>query len=79
MLKIKRLNANGNEMECLVKVEEISYVTEKEIEDEPLFDGEGNQVDTKHNENVYIVFLGNYERIVVPKATYDTLVPLLTK
>lgn len=73
MLKIKRLNRNGNEMECLVNVEDIDYVTEKEIADEPLFDSNGNQVDVQHNDNVYLVCFKNGTRIFVTKETYDKL------
>ena len=73
MLKIKRLNRNGNEMECLVKIEDVEYVTEKEIPDQPLFDEDGNQVDTKHNDNVYLVSFKNGTRIFVTKETYDKL------
>ena len=73
MLKIKRLNRNGNEMECLVNIEDVDYVTEKEIEDQPLFDENGNQVDTKHNDNLYLVCFKNGTRIFVTKETYDKL------
>lgn len=73
MLKITRLNRSGHEVECLIKLEDIEGVTEKEVADEPLYDACGNQVDVKKNDNIFKVYLSNGKAIYVAKATYDKL------
>ena len=46
MLKLKRLNRKQNEVECLIVVEDIDGLTEKEMEPQVLYDENGNVAQT---------------------------------
>ena len=78
MLKIKRLNCNGEELDCVIDETKIDGLSERVIPNEPLYDCEGNQVDEKVRENVYDIYFSNGRQIIVPKATYDKLVKKLS-
>ena len=73
MLKLTRINNNGNKVECIITPENIDGMGEFEIPDEPLFDVDGNRVDIKHNENLWKIHFNTGAEIFVEKATYDKL------
>lgn len=77
MLSLKRLNRKGNEVECIIVVEDIDGLTEKQLEDTQLFDENGNLVKTETHESIYQVHFKNGREIYVTKATYDKLVAKL--
>lgn len=77
MLSLKRLNRKGNEVECIIVVEDIDGLTEKQVEDTQLFDENGNLVKTETHESIYQVHFKNGREIYVTKATYDKLVAKL--
>jgi uncharacterized protein RhaS with RHS repeats len=74
MLKINRLNKKGHEVECLIVVDNIDGVTEKEQEQTNLYDENGNIVETRDNESLYKIHFTSGAEIYVTKATYDKLV-----
>ena len=78
MLKLSRLNRKGNLVECLIVVEDIDGLTEKQVEDTQLFDEFGNLVETKTHESIYQVHFKNGREIYVDKATYDKLIKKLS-
>jgi len=77
MLKLNRLNRKGNEVECIIVVEDIDGLTEKQVEDTQLFDENGNLVKTETHESIYNVHFKNGREIFLTKATYDKLVAKL--
>ena len=70
MLKLKRLNRNGNEVDTLIVVENIDGVSEKEIESKKLFDENGNLVKEEPQESIYYIHFTNGGEIYVKKDTY---------
>lgn len=77
MLKLNRLNRKGNLVECLIVVEDIDGISEKQVEDTQLFDECGNLVKTETHESIYQVHFANGREIFLDKATYDKLVAKL--
>lgn len=77
MLKIKRLNCNGEEVESVIDETKIDGFSERKVASTPLFDGYGNKVSEQENESVYDVYFDNGRQILVTKATYDKLVAKL--
>ena len=77
MLKLKRLNRKQNEVECLIVVEDIDGLTEKEMEPQVLYDENGNVAQTNPTESIYNVHFKNGREIFITKATYDKLVAKL--
>lgn len=77
MLKLNRLNRKGNQVECLIVVEDIDGISEKQLEDTQLFDENGNLVKTETHESIYQVHFKNGREIYLDKATYDKLVAKL--
>ena len=77
MLKIKRLNRNGNEVETLIVVENIDGVSEKEMESNKPYDENGNLVKEEPVESIYYIHFTNGREIYITKATYDKLVKKL--
>lgn len=77
MLKIKRLNCQGNQVECLIAVEEIDGISERKLEPTELYDEYGNLVKTEPRESLYQVYFKNGREICIDKATYDKLVAKL--
>lgn len=77
MLKLNRLNRKGNLVECLIVVEDIDGLSEKQVEDTQLFDECGNLVKTETHESIYQVHFKNGREIFLDKATYDKLVAKL--
>lgn len=78
MLKIKRLNRNGNEVETLIVTENIDGVSEKEMDTKKFFDESGNLVKEEPVESIYYIHFTNGREIYVTKATYDKLVQKLS-
>lgn len=78
MLKIKRLNRNGNEVETLIIVENIDGVSEKEMDTKKFFDESGNLVKEEPVESIYYIHFTNGREIYVTKATYNKLVQKLS-
>jgi len=73
MLKLNRLNCNGELVECLIKVEEIDGVSERKVRDTQLFDEYGNLVKTETHESTYQIYFTNGREITIDKATYTKL------
>ena len=73
MLKLKRLNRNGNEVDTLIVVENIDGVSEKEIESKKLFDENGNLVKEEPQESIYYIHFTNGREIYITKDTYTKL------
>lgn len=77
MLKLKSLNCNGVERETIIDTNTIVGISERKQEPTELFDYQGNVVETKENESIYVVFLNGGREIRITKATYDKLVAKL--
>ena len=77
MLKIKRLNCNGEEVESVIDEAKIDGLSERKVANTALYDGCGNKVSEQENESVYDVYFSNGRQILVTKATYDKLVAKL--
>ena len=77
MLKIVRINAQGEKVEALIKPEEIDFATERPQSPTNLYDGNGNLVSSTPNPSVYKVHFTNGEWLVIEKDTYDKLVAFL--
>ena len=77
MLKLNRLNRKGNLVECLIKVEDIDGMSEKQVEDTNLYDENGNLVKTETHESIFQVHFTNGREIYLNKETYDKLVKKL--
>ena len=77
MLKIKRLNCDGEEVESVIDETKIDGLSERKVASTPLFDGCGNKVSEQEHESVYDVYFDNGRQISVTKATYDSLVAKL--
>lgn len=77
MLKIKRLNHKGHEVEAIIDVNNIYSINEKERENIPLFDVEGNEAGEQVRENIYYIDFENGSRTFIPKETYEKLVEKL--
>ena len=77
MLKIKRLNCNGEEVESVIDETKIDGLSERKVANTPLFDDYGNKVSEQENESVYDVYFDNGRQILVTKATYENLVAKL--
>lgn len=77
MLKIVRINAQGEKVEALIKPEEIDFATERPQSPTNLYDENGNIVSTTPNEPLYKFHFTNGEWLLVDKATYDKLVAYL--
>ncbi len=77
MLKLNRLNRNGELVECLIVVEDIDGLTEKKQAPTELFDDNGNLVETRENDSIYQVHFKNGREIYLKKKTYDKLVGML--
>ena len=73
MLKLKRLNRSGEEVETLIVVENIDGVTEEKVESKKLFDENGNLVKEEPQESVYKVHFTSGAEICVTKDTYTKL------
>ena len=77
MLKIKRLNCNGEEVESVIDETKIDGLSERKVASTPLFDNYGNKVSEQENESVYDVYSNNGRQILVTKDTYDNLIAKL--
>lgn len=77
MLKMKRLNGAGHEVECLIVVENIDGITEIETKDIPLYDACGNQVGLQETDSIYEVYFNNGKQIRITKEAYGKLVEKL--
>ncbi len=78
MLKITRLNANGQEVEAVIKEDDILGITEVKKPDTRLYDEDGNIVESKPNESIYMVFIGDFHNsILIDQNTYTKLIAKL--
>ena len=77
MLKIKRLNCDGEEVESVIDETKIDGLSERKVASTPLFDDDGNKVSEQEHESVYDVYFDNGRQISVAKATYDSLIAKL--
>lgn len=73
MLKITRLNRFGNEVDAVINVEDITGIVEIELEDTPLYNNDGDLVETKKNDSIYEIRFNNFRHIIVKKPTYTKL------
>lgn len=77
MLKIKRLNRKGHEVDAVIDVDKIYAIKEKERDNVPLFDADGNEAGEQVRENIYYIDFENGSRTFIPKETYEKLVAKL--
>lgn len=77
MLKIKRLNRKGHEVDAVINVDDIHNINEKERDNIPLFDAEGNEAGVQERENIYYIDFNNGARVFIPKDTYEKLLAKL--
>lgn len=73
MLKLNRINANGEECETLIDQTQIVGVSETKVAPTNLYDSYGNLVDTKENESIYIVYMTGGRQITISQNTYTKL------
>ena len=73
MLKLKRLNRSGKEVECVIVVENIDGITEELVAPTTLYDEFGNVAQQNENPSVYKVHFNTGAEICITKETYEKL------
>lgn len=77
MLKINRLNANGEKVETIIDETKIDGTSERKVAKTVLYDANHNKVGEQENPSVYDIYFNNGRQILVDKDTYDKLVKKL--
>lgn len=77
MLKITRYNCNFEEVESVIKTEDIIGLTERKRAPKCLYDEEGELVETKEQESNYVIFFENHQEMIITKETYEKLIKKL--
>ena len=77
MLKITRLNGNGEKVESIIDETKIDGTSERKVAKTVLYDENHNKVGEKENPSVYDIYFNNGRQILVEKDTYDKLVKKL--
>ena len=73
MLQITRSNHKRQEVETLIKVEDICGIFEETQEETKLYNEDGELVETKPNESVFKVCFTNDKSIYIKKSEYEKL------
>lgn len=73
MLKITRYNRNSQEVESVIRTEDIIGLTERKRDPKYLYDENGEIAKTIERENDYIILFTNRPEMFISKDTYDKL------